>query len=388
MEHYFRPYEGRNPYLFVSYSHADSARVLETASRLNDERYRVWYDEGIPAGSDWPSSVEKHLRSAKRVLFFLSAASLGSDNCFSEISTAKKLKIPVTVIPMDGADALGRWAEPLEDAGRVGEENVESVIPKEFFYAEGESGGSVGRGFTRNGWLVPAVLSALLFLGSLAAAYGMQHGWFPALTEPQETAEPAPATPAPRKTVDPEQWESIFKDYIYVSFPDGEQREAVQLMLGTAEEQIRSERLQEVTELFFCGSMALDTDESIRFEGGRYLVRTSAPARGIVKDLSLMKKMLNLEKLVLIGQDVDSVLPLADLPGLRELHLGGCSLESLSGIRGFASLEILHLEHTGVRDLGPLSALPSLKTVTVSPDMLPLQQDPGAGYEVILINER
>jgi hypothetical protein len=48
------------------------------------------------------------------------------------------------------------------------------------------------------------------------------------------------------------------------------------------------------------------------------------------------------------------------------------------------SLAVLHLEHTNVRDLTPLEALPGLKTVTVSRDMLPLVWNADAGYSVIL----
>ena len=57
----------------------------------------------------------------------------------------------------------------------------------------------------------------------------------------------------------------------------------------------------------------------------------------------------------------------------------------LSALRELPSLETLHLEHTAVRDLGPLEALPGLKTVTVSRDMLPLKWSPDARFAVILV---
>ena len=41
MSKFFRPYEGKRPYVFVSYSHRNSAEVLETISILNDRKLRL-----------------------------------------------------------------------------------------------------------------------------------------------------------------------------------------------------------------------------------------------------------------------------------------------------------------------------------------------------------
>ena len=81
MSTFFRPYEGRRPYCFISYSHRDSETVLNVLSVLNDRKLRLWYDEGIPAGSDWPKSIEQHMRECAAVLFFLSGTALSSPNC-------------------------------------------------------------------------------------------------------------------------------------------------------------------------------------------------------------------------------------------------------------------------------------------------------------------
>ncbi len=62
MSRYFKPYEGSRPYVFISYSHRDSDRVLDIISELDRRKLRLWYDEGIPAGSDWPKNIESHMR--------------------------------------------------------------------------------------------------------------------------------------------------------------------------------------------------------------------------------------------------------------------------------------------------------------------------------------
>ena len=43
----FPPYEGPEPYIFVGYSHQDSARILPILDTMMHDGYRVWYDEGI-----------------------------------------------------------------------------------------------------------------------------------------------------------------------------------------------------------------------------------------------------------------------------------------------------------------------------------------------------
>ena len=90
MTEFFKPYEGKNPYLFISYSHRDSDKVIDTIRPIHDSMHRLWYDEGIPAGSDWPRNIAVHMRDCRMVLFFLSRTALNSPNCLSEIATAAK----------------------------------------------------------------------------------------------------------------------------------------------------------------------------------------------------------------------------------------------------------------------------------------------------------
>ena len=62
-----RPYEGTQPYIFVSYAHKNDAAVLEIIGTLQSRGFRVWYDEGIEAGSEWPESIASHLERAQLV---------------------------------------------------------------------------------------------------------------------------------------------------------------------------------------------------------------------------------------------------------------------------------------------------------------------------------
>ena len=55
-------YEGAEPYVFISYSHADSERVLAIVKAMEKRGYRVWYDAGINAGQQWTET--RHLQQS------------------------------------------------------------------------------------------------------------------------------------------------------------------------------------------------------------------------------------------------------------------------------------------------------------------------------------
>ena len=61
-------------------------------------------------------------------------------------------------------------------------------------------------------------------------------------------------------------------------------------------------------------------------------------------------------------------------------------MEDIAPLEDLPSLETLHLEHTGVRDLESLDGFTRLKKVTVSRDMLPLSWSADAGFSVVLVN--
>ena len=82
------PYEGKDPYVFVSYSHRDMDRVMPILQRLNAEGFRIWYDEGIDPGTEWPESIARHLNGSRVVLAFISQNAISSHNCRREINYA------------------------------------------------------------------------------------------------------------------------------------------------------------------------------------------------------------------------------------------------------------------------------------------------------------
>ncbi len=58
------PYEGNQPYLFISYAHTDGPRVKRILHAMAKRGFRIWCDYGIPHGKDWHESIVKHLENS------------------------------------------------------------------------------------------------------------------------------------------------------------------------------------------------------------------------------------------------------------------------------------------------------------------------------------
>ena len=93
------PYTGNQDYVFVSYSHKDSRRVIPYLSALQKAGYRIWYDEGIHKGSNWAIMLGERLQNCKSFLLFSSENSISSKNVENEINGAMKCDniTPITV---------------------------------------------------------------------------------------------------------------------------------------------------------------------------------------------------------------------------------------------------------------------------------------------------
>ena len=169
-------YEGREPYIFVSYAHKDSEIVLPVISSLFGERYRVWYDEGIAPGSEWPHYIAVHLENADTVAAFVSNASTASINCENEIVRAQELGKKIIVYSIEGRDHEGLKECPHADsAEELGKLLNDSLI------GDGISGydhsrEAAGRSVVWYNLITAAalVMCAVLFV----SIFGLNRGWF------------------------------------------------------------------------------------------------------------------------------------------------------------------------------------------------------------------
>ena len=94
-------YEGNEKYIFVSYAHRDSGVVIPMIDALQSSGFRVWYDQGIEAGTEWPAYIEDRLNCCEVVLICMSPAAVDSVNCRNEINYASMLKKELFVVYLE-----------------------------------------------------------------------------------------------------------------------------------------------------------------------------------------------------------------------------------------------------------------------------------------------
>ena len=94
-------YSGNKPYIFVSYAHKDSEVVLPIIEKLQKKGFRIWFDKGIEAGSEWPQYIAEHLNDSCCVLVFMSHSAADSHNCRREINFAIELNKELLLIYLE-----------------------------------------------------------------------------------------------------------------------------------------------------------------------------------------------------------------------------------------------------------------------------------------------
>ena len=98
------PYQGRDNYLFLSYSHLDAEDTTDMIRRLNRAGFRVWYDEGIAPGVDWDENIARHIEGCSYFMALVSPAYVASGNCRDELNFARDLEKPILLVYLEEAE--------------------------------------------------------------------------------------------------------------------------------------------------------------------------------------------------------------------------------------------------------------------------------------------
>jgi hypothetical protein len=99
--------------------------VFPELKLLQDLGFRIWYDEGIPSGGEWPEHIARALHNATSFLVFISHSAVQSRNVRNEINFALNHSKPFlavyiedTPLPpglelrMGDIQALMKWKMP------------------------------------------------------------------------------------------------------------------------------------------------------------------------------------------------------------------------------------------------------------------------------------
>lgn len=96
------PYKGSEPYLFVSYARSDAETVYPILKKLEDKRFRIWYDRnGLESGKKFNEELSRKIKNSAAVLFFVSERSLESEYCAMEVMKAVEYNKIIHPIRLD-----------------------------------------------------------------------------------------------------------------------------------------------------------------------------------------------------------------------------------------------------------------------------------------------
>ena len=366
-------YEGEKPFIFISYAHANSPAVMQVVEELCVQGYRIWYDEGIEVGSEWPEYIASHLAGASLMLAFLSNAYARSDNCRKELHFALTKKIPVVTIFLEQASlspgmemqtgnlfALMKYSMDEEQFFRrllsapqldpsLREEGAPEKrrrrrrkrIPVDLGEEERRK-----RRRKRRRLIAAAFVFLLLVAAAVLGIIGWSTGLVPRLLIRREQAEPV-----------------VLEGDTPAVFRCGALEEAARAWCGVAEGELRTADLAGLAELTLSGDRigpeALS--ELIFFPDLQRLTIVDAP----LVSLEAMP-CCALETLTLENCPLSSLKGVGALPHLRELRVRACPLRELGDLGRCLELRQLSILGGNLHDLSSLRPLIRLSEAELS----------------------
>ena len=90
-----------NKYVFISYSHNDSEKVVSIINALKARGIDIWYDEGIEAGTEWPEYIAEKIYGASVFIAFMTPSAAASMNCRNEINYAISLGKEMLIVYLE-----------------------------------------------------------------------------------------------------------------------------------------------------------------------------------------------------------------------------------------------------------------------------------------------
>lgn len=98
------PYEGNEPYCFVSYAHNDIEAVYPVISALCNAGIRVWYDKGLNVGQEYHERILDRIKKCSCFIVFFSKWAVDINRSVfitNEVDQAKESQKPIYPVYID-----------------------------------------------------------------------------------------------------------------------------------------------------------------------------------------------------------------------------------------------------------------------------------------------
>ncbi len=100
----------KKPFIFISYAHKDSERVLRIMDGLDRAGYNLWYDDGIVPGAEWDENIANHVENCSYFIAFISENYIASNNCKDELKYSRDLNKEQLMVYLEDVSLPGGLA--------------------------------------------------------------------------------------------------------------------------------------------------------------------------------------------------------------------------------------------------------------------------------------
>ena len=111
--------DAENSYIFISYAHKNSDAVLPILHSLQEDKIKVWFDEGIEVGSEWPATLQQKISECALFMPFISKDFVESKNCKKEVFLANSLNLKMLPVFLEECELKYGLELQLAQAERV-----------------------------------------------------------------------------------------------------------------------------------------------------------------------------------------------------------------------------------------------------------------------------
>ena len=342
----FPAYWGNEPYLFISYAHADAQMIYKEIVKFHNQGYNVWYDEGISPGNEWTDDIAEALTKCALFVVFFTPRSAISPNVQNEINFAIDEKIPFIAIHLEPTIL------PSGIKLRIG--SKQAIL--KYNMSEEEYDYKYQTAFERMG----------LKAGKRVKKAVEPTDLNPTVTAPTVVKEAKPVDTHVSTQV---QTNTLTLDFITIK---GKQYSTSLTELSLFDMDLQNEDIvplqyiKNLTKLILAHNKITDLTPLSGIVNLSVLDLTSNQ----ISDLTPLSGLTNLTNLILWTNQISDLTPLSSLVKLTDLNLWGNKISDLLLLSGLTKLSVLNLLGNKISDLTPLSTLTNLTDLILAYNQL------------------